>query len=134
MTSSKSHKLIITEAVLAELPSSQSVDSTADGLMMRIWMSGRQDGLRLTEYGDFIFRMAEIEYYQSDFKLREGTSEHAYVMEINKKIKCPFYLGVNKIEGKKKQPYIRLYDSKIAMMIELYGDIVSYLDSVKVRK
>jgi len=134
MSERKSHKLIITEAVLAELPSSQSVDSTADGLMMRIWMSGRQDGLRLTEYGDFIFRMAEIEYYQSVFKLREGTSEHAYVMEINKKIKCPFYLGVNKIEGKKKQPYIRLYDSKIAMMIELYGDIVSYLDSIKVRK
>jgi hypothetical protein len=78
--------------------------------------------------------MAEIEYYQSDFKLREGTSEHSYVMEINKKIKCPFYLGVNKIEGKKKKPYIRLYDSKIAMMIELYGDIVSYLDSIKVRK
>jgi hypothetical protein len=134
MSERKSHKLIITEAVLAELPHNQSVDYTADGLMMRIWMSGRQDGLRLTEYGDFIFRMAEIEYYQSNFKLREGTSEHAYVMEINKKIKCPFYLGVNKIEGKKKQPYIRLYDSKIAMMIELYGDIVSYLDSVKVRK
>jgi hypothetical protein len=134
MSERKSHKLIITEAVLAELPNNQQVDSTADGLMMRIWMSGRQDGLRLTEYGDFIFRMAEIEYYQSDFKLREGTSEHAYVMEINKKIKCPFYLGVNKIEGKKKQPYIRLYDSKIAMMIELYGDIVSYLDSIKVRK
>ena len=134
MSERKSHKLIRTEAVLAELPNSQQVDSTADGLMMRIWMSGRQDGLRLTEYGDFIFRMAEIEYYQSVFKLREGTSEHAYIMEINKKIKCPFYLGVNKIEGKKKQPYIRLYDSKIAMMIELYGDIVSYLDSVKVRK
>ena len=134
MSERKSHKLIITEAVLAELPNNQQVDSTADGLMMRIWMSGRQDGLRLTEYGDFIFRMAEIEYYQSVFKLREGTSEHAYIMEINKKIKCPFYLGVNKIEGKKKQPYIRLYDSKIAMMIELYGDIVSYLDSVKVRK
>ena len=134
MTSVKSHKLIITEAVLSELPHNHTVDSTADGLMMRIWMSGRQDGLRLTEYGDFIFRTAEIEYYQSNFKLREGTSEHAYVMEINKKIKCPFYLGVNKIEGKKKQPYIRLYDSKIAMMIELYGDIVSYLDSIKVRK
>ena len=134
MTNRKSIKQIITEAVLAELPNNQQVDSTADGLMMRIWMSGRQDGLRLTEYGDFIFRMAEIEYYQSDFKLRQGTSEHAYVMEINKKIKCPFYLGVNKIEGKKKQPYIRLYDSKIAMMIELYGNIVSYLDSIKVRK
>ena len=134
MTYRKSITQIITEAVLAELPEHKSIDSTADNLMMRIWISGRQDGLRLTEYGDFIFRMAEIEYYQSDFKLRQGTSEHAYVMEINKKIKCPFYLGVNKIEGKKKQPYMRLYDSKIAMMIELYGNIVSYLDSVKVRK
>jgi hypothetical protein len=134
MSERKSLKQIITEAVLAELPNNHSVDSSADSLMMRIWVSGRQDGLRLTEYGDFLFRMAEIEYYQCDFKLREGTSEHAYVMEINKKIKCPFFLGVNKIEGKKKQPYMRLYDSKIAMMIELYGNIVSYLDSVKVRK
>jgi len=134
MSERKPLKQIITEAVLAELPNSHSVDSSADSLMMRIWVSGRQDGLRLTEYGDFLFRMAEIEYYQCDFKLREGTSEHAYVMEINKKIKCPFFLGVNKIEGKKKQPYMRLYDSKIAMMIELYGNIVSYLDSVKVRK
>ena len=134
MSERKTLKQIITEAVLAELPNNHGVDSSADSLMMRIWVSGRQDGLRLTEYGDFLFRMAEIEYYQCDFKLREGTSEHAYVMEINKKIKCPFFLGVNKIEGKKKQPYMRLYDSKIAMMIELYGNIVSYLDSVKVRK
>jgi hypothetical protein len=134
MTNRKSIKQIITEAVLAELPDNKSIDSTADNLMMRIWISGRQDGLRLTEYGDFIFRMAEIEYYQSDFKLRQGTSEHAYVMEINKKIKCPFYLGVNKIEGKKKQPYIRLYDSKIAMMISLYGNLDSYLKSVRIRK
>lgn len=134
MTERKSLKQIITEAVLAELPDNHSIDSSADSLMVRLWASGRQDGLRLTEYGDFVFRMAEIEYYQCNFKLREGSSEHAYVMEINKKIKCPFYLGVNKIEGKKKQPYIRLYDSKIAMMIELYGDIVSYLDSIKVRK
>ena len=134
MSERKPLKQIITEAVLAELPNSHSVDSSADSLMMRIWVSGRQDGLRLTEYGDFLFRMAEIEYYQCDFKLREGTSEHAYVMEINKKIKCPFYLGVNKIEGKKKQPYMRLYDSKIAMMVSLYGNVNEYLDSIKVIK
>ena len=134
MTDRKSLKQIITEAVLAELPANKSIDSTADNLMIRIWISGRQDGLRLTEYGDFIFRMAEIEYYQCDFKLRDGMSDHAYLLEINKKIKCPYYLGVNKIEGKKKQPYMRLYDSKIAMMIELYGDILTYLDSIKVKK
>ena len=134
MTDRKSLKQIITEAVLAELPNNLSIDSTADSLMVRIWASGRQDGLRLTEYGDFIFRMAEIEYYQCDFKLRDGMSDHAYLLEINKKIKCPYYLGVNKVEGKKKQPYMRLYDSKIAMMIELYGDIITYLDSIKVKK
>lgn len=134
MSNRKSLKQIITEAVLAELPTNYSVDSDADKLMVRIWASGRQDGLRLTEYGDLLFKMADIEYYQCDFKVREGMSDHAYIMEINKKIKCPFYLGVNKTEGKKKKPYIRLYDSKIAMLIELYGNIVSYLDSVKVKK
>jgi hypothetical protein len=134
MSERKTLKHIITEAVLAELPDNCKVDSPADKIMFRVWASGRQEGLRLTEYGDFLFRMAEIEYYQCDFKIRQEINEHAYVMEINKKIKCPFYLGVNKIEGKKKQPYIRLYDSKIAMMISLYGDIVSYLDSIKVKK
>ena len=134
MTERKSRKLIITEAVLAELPKHLSLDSDTDKLMVRLWSSGRQDGLRLTEYGDFIFRMAEIEYYECDFKLREGISEHAYMLELNKKIKCPYYLGVNKIEGKKKKLYMRLYDSKIAMLIELYGNLIGYLDSIKVRK
>ena len=134
MTERKSLKHIITEAVLAELPEHLSLDSETDKLMVRLWSSGRQDGLRLTEYGDFIFRMAEIEYYECDFKLREGISEHAYMLEINKKIKCPYYLGVNKIEGKKKKLYMRLYDSKIAMLIELYGNLICYLDSIKVRK
>lgn len=134
MTERVTSKKHITELVLAELPDKHKLDSSADALIVRIWASGRQEGLRLTEYGDFIFRMADIEYYQSDFKLRDGISDHAYLLEINKKIKCPYYLGVNKIEGKKKQPYIRLYDSKIAMMIELYGDIITYLDSIKVKR
>jgi hypothetical protein len=134
MSERKPLKQIITEAVLAELPEHLSLDSESDKLMVRLWSSGRQDGLRLTEYGDFIFRMAEIEYYECDFKLREGISEHAYMLEINKKIKCPYYLGVNKIEGKKKKLYMRLYDSKIAMLIELYGNLIGYLDSIKVRK
>lgn len=134
MNDRATNKKHITEAILAELPEKYRLDSSADELMVRIWASGRQDGLRLTEYGDFIFRMADIEYYQCDFKLRDGISDHAYLLEINKKIKCPYYLGVNKIEGKKKQPYMRLYDSKIAMMIELYGDIITYLDSIKVKR
>ena len=52
----------------------------------------------------------------------------------SKKIKCPYYFGVNKNDMKEKEAYIRLYDSKIAMMVQLYGDIHSYLESVKARK
>jgi alanine racemase len=55
-----------------------------------------------------------------------------YLLELNKKIKCPYYMGVNKLE-KRSFPYIRFYDSKIAMMISLYGNVNEYLDSIKVK-
>ena len=55
------------------------------------------------------------------------------MLELNKKIKCPYYIVV-KQEGKDSQPYIRLYDSKIAMLVELYGDMVSYLNSIQTRR
>ena len=54
--------------------------------------------------------------------------------DLGKKMKCPYFLGVNKVEAKKGKPYIRLYDSKIAMMLSLYGDLDSYLKSVRIRK
>ena len=78
--------------------------------------------------------MAEIEFYQCVIKVNKKESYYSFISELSKKIKCPYYLGVNKVEGQKSEPYIRLYDSKIAMMMTLYGDIHSYLDSIKVRK
>jgi hypothetical protein len=134
MSNKKSLKEIITEAVQGQLPAiAHDRVSTVDSILTKWWASGRQDGLRLTEWGDMNFRIAEIEFYQADFKLREGTSHHAYLLELNKKIKCPYYLGVNK-ESKSKQTYIRFYDSKIAMMVELYGSLNAYLDSIKVKR
>jgi hypothetical protein len=41
-------------------------------------------------------------------------------------------MGVNKLE-KRSFPYIRFYDSKIAMLISLYGNVNAYLDSIKVK-
>ncbi len=132
--SKKPLKVIITEAVQGQLPSTaHDRNDPADSLLMKWWASGRQEGLRLTEWGDMNFRLAEIEFYQADFKLRPGTSHHAYMLELNRKIKCPYFLGVNK-DGKTKQPYIRFYDSKIAMMVNLYGSLNDYLDSIKVRQ
>lgn len=131
MSDRKSQKKIITEAVLAELP---FTDKPIDKIMFEWWMSGNSgDGLRLTPMGDTAFREAKIEFYQSDIKLL-GSSYYGFMVELSKKIKCPYFLGAEKIEGEKSKPYIRLYDSKIAMMMALYGDIRSYLDSIKVRK
>ena len=135
MSKRKTLKETITEVVLAQLPDSLNHEKIipVDKLLSRWWMTGRQDGLRLTDTGDLAFRMAEIEFYQYDLKLKPETQYHAYILELNKKIKCPYFMGVNK-DGKKSFPYIRFYDSKIAMMISLYGNVNEYLDSIKVKK
>ena len=132
MSDRKSNKRIITEAILAELP---TIDKPIDKIMFEWWMSGSAgEGLRLTPLGDTYFREANIEYYQCDIKL-VGTSYYGFMVELSKKIKCPYFLGASKIvdSDTRQKPFIRLYDSKIAMMMTLYGDIQSYLDSIKVR-
>jgi hypothetical protein len=127
-------KEVITEAVINQLPENLRMFTT-DECMRRWWQTGaRGDSLRLTEMGDQMFRVADIEFYQYDFTKKIEGSYHSYMLQLSKKLKCPYYLGVNKKEGKKNQPYIRLYDSKIAMMVSLYGDIDSYLKSIRVRK
>jgi len=131
MSDRKSAKRLITEAVLAELP---HIDKPIDKIMFEWWMGGNTgDGLRLTPLGDSAFREAEIEFYQCEIKLL-GTSYYGFMVELSKKIKCPYFLGAEKVENDRAKPYIRLYDSKIAMMMTLYGDIRSYLDSIKVRE
>lgn len=133
MSNRKTRKQIITEAVLAELPAQ---DKPIDKIIQEWWMTGTSgEGLRLTAIGDLNFKLAEIEYYQCPLKNKaiNRSSYYAFISELSKKIKCPYFLGVNKVENDKAEPYIRLYDSKIAMMMTLYGDIQSYLDSIKVR-
>ena len=133
MTNKQSLKETITIAVLAQLPDVDRISlKTA---LLTWWMNIRKEGgLRLSALGDLAFRQAEIEYYEYPFNLVLDGSIHGFMLELNKKIKCPYFLGVNKDTDKKNKPYIRLYDSKVAMMVSLYGNINEYLESVKVRK
>ena len=55
------------------------------------------------------------------------------ITDTSRKIDCPYFIGLNKNELGKSEPFIRLYDSKIAMLITLYGNIFEYMDSVKVK-
>lgn len=137
MSNRKSIKVQITELVLAEIPKDQNpyCDSDTDQLLIKWWYTGRQSGLRLTDNGFNAFALAQIEHY--DVNIRNsisGRSYYEFVLELSKKIKCPYYLSVNKTRlAENMAPYVRLYDSKIAMMINLYGNLREYLDSVRIK-
>jgi hypothetical protein len=127
MSDRKKLKETITEAVLAQLPSS---GYTVNQVLNDWWMTKSSEGLRLSAMGDMAFRHAEIEFFDLPLKVTQN-NWHKFILDCSKKIKCPYYIGVNK---EKKETYIRLYDSKIAVVMTLYGDIHSYLESIKVRK
>ena len=125
-------KEAITKTVLSQLEDDEWTIETA---MTKWWMSPRNsEGLRLTYTGDSIFQSIELEYYKFPLTLIPDASWYGSMLELRNKIKCPYYLNVEKGEGGKGSPYIKIYDHKIAMMINLYGGIADYLKSVKVKK
>jgi hypothetical protein len=124
-------KELITKTVIEQIPSNVW---TLEEAMKKWWMTVRSDrGLRLTDIGDLSFRHAEIEFYEYDLTISTEQSLHATILDLSKKLKCPYYLGGRKETNKKTQPYIRLYDSRIAVMVSLYGNIMDYLKSIKER-
>jgi len=97
------------------------------------WWFNPRGGLRLTQVGDLELRFAKIEHYDHDFEASKKYSWYAFILDLDKKIKCPYYIDVNKSD-KGNKPFIRLYDSRISMLLNLYGDLDSYLHSIKVKK
>jgi hypothetical protein len=74
--------------------------------------------------------LAQIEFYDIEFK-HQGSSWYSFLIEVNNKINCPYYLGSGKkLKTGNKNAYIRLYDSKIAMLINLYGSLEEYKEEV----
>lgn len=113
-------------------------DRDPDKLIFEWFVTARiGTGLRLTDAGAKAFEQAKIAHYNFDFDENiknfalPNTNWEGYAMLLNKKIHCPYYVGVRIDEKKKKHPYIRVYDHKIAMLITLYGSVNSYMESVK---
>ena len=130
MSDNRQLKETITKAVLAQLP---STEYSLRQVIQNWWLTKSGDGLRLSPTGDMAFRHAEIEFFDLPITITQN-NWHKFIVDCGKKIKCPYYIGVNNDDGKKKNMFIRLYDSKIAVVMTLYGDIHSYLDSIKVKK
>lgn len=129
MSNNASLKLTITQAILDQLP-----DKTTpiEELISLWWLTKSKEGLRLSSLGDEAFRQAQIEFFDLplDIKMNKW---HFFLVDCSKKLRVPYYFGVNKAQGK-KLPFVRIYDSKTAMLVQLYGDLPSYLESVKIRK
>ena len=134
----KRSKLEITKAVLNEIPHNLTDDHALpiDKVIFKWWQGGRSGyGLRLSDEGFEAFTKAKIAYYE--FPLLSDKTNlaqllanlNSFILTLNKKIKCPFYLDARVRNDKKTIPTIRIYDDKIAMMVTLYGTLQEYLDS-----
>lgn len=133
-------KIEIIELILEEAkddPDFPWKDKSTDKLVFEWFVTGRAgSGLRLTDAAKVAFERAKIAHYDFEFKppgsqARDINAWHKYALVLDKKVKCPYYIGVKQVDKTKKQPYIRLYDHKIAMLLSLYGDLQSYIESVK---
>jgi hypothetical protein len=132
LSEKKSTKIIITEKILCEL----SIPSEPlNRVISDWWYTKSTEGLRLTITGDEMFRKAEIQFFDLPLpKSLNMNNWHSFLINCSRKLKCPYYIGLNKNEDINAKLFIRLYDDKIAVLASLYGDIISYLESVKVRK
>lgn len=129
--SSKEH---FTKIILAEKP---DIHLTLEQALKSWWVNIRKDGgFRLTDAGALAFDITDFEYFDFDFMIKNSNvtlSWSQYMLELNNKMPCPYYINIKTIDGK-KSPYIRVYDSRIAMLINLYGSVDRYIQLSKERK
>lgn len=125
----------ITKAIIEQTGSENSFD--IDTAMRTFWLDIRNEGgLRLTDVGDSFFKRADIESFEFPFRLQRITDKepiYSYqnlMLDLSLKVPCPYYIG----RHKPNEPYIKIYDSKIAMMINLYGNIYEYLRNSQLRR
>ena len=131
----------ITQAIINTLPRGPYHSIPIDNVIFDWWLTGRGgQGLRLSDPGLKAFENARIEFY--DFPLglnsdgkRKIIAPESFVHELIKKIRCPYYLGIRTtkawdIDKQQRDPFIRIYDHKTAMMITLHGNLRDYLDAV----
>jgi hypothetical protein len=133
----------ITEAVLKELPLSKWHRLSLDKVVFQWWQTGRGgQGLRLSDVGYLAFTEAKIAGWDFDIQIKSKSTKkkmggvtrmtvaihQQFITELSKKVKCPYYIGVDKAE-KIPRSFIKIYDHKTAMMITLYGSLMDYIEA-----
>jgi hypothetical protein len=122
------NKSTIVNTILQLLPEDQT--ESPETAMKTWWTNIRlTGGLGLTEHGDAMFRLAEIECHDFEIQRNPDIGILFTSLMLNRELECPHFSYYTKYKR-----YIRIYDSRIAMLIALTGDIYLYLSRVKNRK
>lgn len=118
----------IVRKILPLIPDTEISDF--DYAMKTWWKNIRSSGgMGLTVYGDQMFRAAELEYYDFDLGQASHFGGMGTSLRLDKYMMCPYYFYFSD-----KRKLVRIYDSRLATMIMLKGNIFEYMENVKKRK
>jgi hypothetical protein len=98
-------------------------------IAMKTWWQNirRTGGFSLSNTGAEMFKRADLEYHEIDYGIvLNSLSATAFAAILDKKMPAPFFLIFQN-----RRKYIRVYDSRMALMMALYDDINAYLDSLE---
>ena len=110
----------ITQKVLELMPDPCSLKEA----LVTWYFNLREDGgLRLTMKGLKAFESCELASYTCD--LKPGTLTMSVLLNLDKKLQWPYFID-------SKNKYIKLFGSRDAVLVHLYGDLVKFLDSLTV--
>lgn len=125
------NKKLVTEIVIKELPDDHPDKLIPlDKMFFKYWYTGRNsDVLRLTKEGYFAFKQAGIQEYAytinlpSLLKKLNNIKSNQITLKLGKLLECPWYLSFQD----QRSLVLYIFDSKVAMMINLYGSAEDYL-------
>ena len=127
MTKFPARRLIVRK--ILEIINPDYNDASVDDAMAIWWQNPRSTGgFGLSYAGQLAFEKAEIEYVEFD----EGPSSYmgnmSFAAALNAKMVVPYYFYSN--EKRKK---IKIYDSRVTMLIAFYESVGAYLNTIERR-
>jgi hypothetical protein len=113
------HKADITQRVIGLLP---SADTTTLDQALTSWYRNirKNGGLRLTDLGYQVFLDLKLEAWSVEITDLKNYISKTLLLQLDNKLQFPYY-----IDFKKKK--IVFYNSKEAMLANLYGNLTEFL-------
>jgi len=105
----------------------KNVDITVEQAMKSWWRNPRRSGgLSLTDSGVHSFHLAGLAHYDIEYRPKLFAGGFTLLTTLNKKLQCPYVL-----QRERGVIYVRVYDSRIVVLVNLLGGLEEYLNSLE---